>query len=119
MDLICAPSLASIPVTDSSQRFFKNINEFTRLQFHFTTKLIGDPAMTLAPAGGSCEMMIDAGDDVVAMSGPGAPASACGPELSGEGDGTATVILPTENPASCSAFVTVPNGWPTKLGMTN
>src|SRR5215831_3623495 len=80
---------------------------------------MADPASTLAPGAGSCETMIEAGDGLVGIKGPGALSSGGGEPASDGGDAAiAIVTCPTENPASCSVFVTVPSGWPTKLGTT-
>jgi hypothetical protein len=87
---------------------------FNGLPVHFTIKLIADPASTFAPGGGSCPTMMEAGDGLPGMSGPGMS------EFSTDaGAVTAIVTLPTENPASRSVLVTVPSGCPTKLGITN
>ena len=97
------------------------------LVFYFTTKLIAEPATTLAPGEGSWETTIEAGDGLVATSGPGADGavvSCCalgfpfGTADAGGEIGCIMVTRPTENPASCRVFVTVPSGCPRKLGIT-
>ena len=63
------------------------------LVFYFTTKLIAEPATTLAPGGGSWETTIEAGDGLVATSGPGADGAVVSCCALGFPSGTADAAL--------------------------
>ena len=74
------------------------------LAFHYrTSKFTAVPANTFSPAAGFC--------DTIMLPGNGA----IGEEPSGAG---AVVTPPTRSPASCTVWVAVPSGCPTKLGIT-
>src|SRR6266478_5667930 len=78
-----------------------------------TSKLTTPPATTFCPGPGLCVTIM------LAAPGSGAGTGGAGPPSTSAGGAAGTTLtLPTLIPASWSATVTLPNGCPTKLGIT-
>jgi len=100
----------------------RNPGESPGQKFYRTSKLTAVPARTFCPAAGACDTTMLAGVGCAGGVGVGAVCGALGLVLSlgiVVGAGGATLTLPSRNPSSCSARLTVPKGCPMKLGITN
>ena len=85
-----------------------------------TSKTLIVPPAIFCPAPGNCVTMMLAGEgsagEAVAVCGVTADGFAASAELAAAG---AMLTLPNLNPESCTAWLALPSGCPTKFGITN
>jgi hypothetical protein len=91
--------------------------------YYRTSKLTALPAYTFCPATGTCKTIMLAGEGCA-----GGPGGACAAALenapfvaspSAAPVEATTLTFPSLNPESCKLLLALPNGCPTKFGITN